>query len=250
MDLARVTLVLDKVRHPDNLGSTLRAMRNCGLSRLTLVDPQTRDFERAKVMATDAADLLHTLVEQPDLPAAVAHGTLVAGTTSRQPEGRRCLWLRDFARLAAEETARGGEVVVVFGNEQRGLSDAELDHCQWVVNIPTSSEKSSINLAQSVMLVGYELFTASFDVPAATPPEGEPANAGELNALYARMREALLDADFLNPHNPDAILSELKRLLERARPNRREAELLLNAFKHLQRAMHHGPRKRGPGAGN
>lgn len=241
MDLSRVTVVLDKVRHPDNLGSTLRAMKNTGLSRLVLADPQTRDFARAKVMATDAFDLFEQVRIEPNLAAAVAHGTLVAGTTPRQPEGRPRIWLREFVELASQETDRGGEVVVVFGNEQRGLSDAELDHCQQVVSIPTAPGKSSINLAQAVMLVGYELFQASFHPPEPPPPAYEPANAGLLQALWSMMRGTLLAADFLNPQNPDAILSELKRLIERAKPNRREAELLLNAFRHLGRAIHHGP---------
>ncbi len=243
MDLSRVTVVLDKVRHPDNLGSTLRAMKNSGLRRLVLADPQTQDFERAKVMATDAIDLLEHVRIEPNLAAAVRHGTLVAGTTPRQPDGRPRIWLRDFVQRASEETDRGGEVVVVFGNEQRGLSDAELDHCQLVVSIPTAPEKSSINLAQAVMLVGHELFQATFTPPAPPPPAYEPANAGLLQALWSMMRTALLSADFLNAQNPEPILSELKRLVERARPDRREAELLINAFRHLERAMRHGPRE-------
>ncbi len=237
MDLSRVTLVLDKVRHPDNLGSALRAMKNSGLARLILSDPVTRDFERARVMATDADDLLEKVQLVPDLASAVSHGTLVAGTTSRIPAKRPSMWLREFVQRASRETDQGGEVVLVFGNEQRGLSDKELDHCQLVVNIPTAPEKSSINLAQSVMLVGHALYEAS--LAPKLPPEDAPppAQVATLQALWTRMREALLTADFLNLQNPDEILSELKRLLERANPTQREAELLLNAFKHLQRQM-------------
>jgi tRNA/rRNA methyltransferase len=237
MDLTRITFVLDKVRHPDNLGATCRAMKNSGLSRLTLADPFTRDFERARVMATDADDLLATMKVEPDLATAVAHGTLVVGTTGRVPEKRPSIWLSELVELAGRETDRGGEVVVVFGNEQRGLSDAELDHCQLVVNIPAAPAKTSINLAQAVMLVGHALYASTVGPKPAPLPEEPAARMATLEALYARMREALLTADFLNAQNPDAILSELKRLLERARPTQREAELLLNAFKHLQRAM-------------
>jgi tRNA/rRNA methyltransferase len=243
VNLSRVTLVLDKVRHPDNLGSALRAMKNCGLARIVLADPHTRDFERARKMAVDAEDLLDGMRIARDLQEAVASGTLVAGTTSRQIRGRPTVLLRDFVARASAHTDAGGEVAVVFGNEQRGLSDRELDLCHQVVTIPTAPAKLSINLAQSVMLVSYECYQASLAPPAEPEPRPEPQPSGEaataaaLNTLYGRMRDVLLAADFLNRQNPDLILSELKRLLERARPTRREAELLITAFKHLDRAI-------------
>lgn len=251
MDLSRLTIVLDKVRHPDNLGSALRAMKNSGLSRLTLVSPQTDDFDRAKVMGLDASELLDRAVTVSSLREAVGHGTLVAGTTSRRLQDRPSLWLREFAARASRETDAGGEVVVVFGNEQRGLSDVELDCCQVVVNIPASPAKESINLAQAVMLVAHECYVTSLGMTGAPPPPPEPAagedpaaRAATVEALYDRMRTVLLEADYLNPQNPDAILTEVKRTLERARLTQREAELWLNAFKHLARAMKPG-RPRG-----
>jgi len=236
VDLSRVTFVLDKTRHPDNLGSALRALKNSGLSRIILSDPETRDFDRARVMATDAADLLDRLVIAGSLGEAVAHGTLVAGTTSRAPPGRHAVPLREFVARASAETDAGGEVVFVFGNERRGLSNEELDFCPVVVTIPSAPEQPSLNLAQAVMLAAHECYLASLHPaqPIARPP---PAKAGTLQALYGQMQTALLAADFLNPQNPDAILSELKRILERAEPSQREAELLLTAFKHLVRAL-------------
>jgi len=239
VDLTRVTLVLDKVHHPDNLGSVLRAMKNCGLKRLTLSDPQTRDFDRARVMALDASELLGSLQLVDSLPQAVGHATLVAGTTSRRLQDRPALWLREFVAQASRETDAGGEVVVVFGCEQRGLSDAELDACQVVVNIPASEEKSSINLAQAAMLVAHECYLASL-TPAAPLPALSAlpgARAETLRALSERMRQVMIEADFLNRQNPEAILTELSRTLERARLDQREAELWLTAFKHLARAM-------------
>jgi len=237
LDLSKVTLVLDKVRHPDNLGSALRAMKNSGLARLTLVDPRTADFERAKVMGLDASDLLDRTVTVATLEEAVGHGTLIAGTTSRRLQDRPSTWLKDFVQQASRETDAGGEVVIVFGNEQRGLSDAELDRCQVVVSIPASPAKVSINLAQAVMLVAHECYVASLSGRGSSTPEASSsAPAATLEALHGRMRSVLLEADFLNPQNPEAILTELRRTLERARLTQREAELWLNAFKHLARA--------------
>ncbi|MBI5548019.1 MAG: RNA methyltransferase [Deltaproteobacteria bacterium] len=248
MDLTRVTVVLDKVRHPDNLGSTLRAMKNCGLTRLVLSDPRTRDFERAKVMGLDGSELLERMVVVPTLSEAVAHGTLVAGTTSRRPQDRPTQWLREFVEEASRESDAAGEVVLVFGNEQRGLSDEELDACHVVVNIPAAPAKESINLAQAVMLVAHECYVASMSAgapPPRQPPPEPAARAGTLQALHERMRQVLLEADFLNRQNPEAILTEVRRTLERARLSQREAELWLTAFKHLLRAMGREPGARG-----
>ncbi|MGC4116698.1 MAG: RNA methyltransferase [Myxococcales bacterium] len=245
MDLSKVTIVLDKVRHPDNLGSALRAMKNSGLSRLTLVDPQTTDFDRAKVMGLDASELLERMVTTTSLPEAVGHGTLVGGTTSRRLQDRPTLWLRDFVARASKETDAGGEVVIVFGNEQRGLSDVELDACQVVVNIPASPAKESINLAQAVMLVSHECYVASL-TPAPAAAELPAARVATIQALCDRMRSVLLQADYLNAQNPDAILTEITRTLERSRLTQREAELWLNAFKHLGRAMANPGFRRDP----
>ena len=249
MDLSNITIVLDQVRHPDNLGSALRAMKNTGLSRITLSAPLTQEFDRARHLATDAIDLLPQMKVCGTLAEAVAHGTLVAGTTSRRPDCRRCIWLDELVQLADRETDAGGEVILVFGNERRGLSNAELDWCQCVVNIPTAPAKSSINLAQSVMLVAHALFTAShrqalqrrLEAGLSTAPQPEkreaPATAGMLQALYGAARPLLVEAGFLNAQNPGHILSELERLLERAHPTKREAELLLAAAKQLARAQ-------------
>jgi tRNA/rRNA methyltransferase len=243
MNLSHITIVLDQVRHPDNLGSALRAMKNTGLSRISLCAAQTRDFDRARVLATDAIDLLPRMRLFETLPQAVAHGTLIAGMTSRQLGHRPTMWLDQFVELADRETASGGEVVIVFGNERRGLSNAELDVCHLAVNIPTAPEKSSINLAQSVMLVAHALFSKSHReqqeryCPSEVPVSLEAlcAPAGLVQALYDRAFPLLLEADFLNPQSPGLIFAELKRLLERARPTKREVELLLSALKHLER---------------
>ena len=244
MDLNRITIVLDQVQHPDNLGSSLRAMKNTGLSRIFLSSPKTRNFERARVMATDAIDLLPEMRVFEHLSDAIAHGTLVVGTTSRQEPGNRSsLWLDEFIELAAQETDKGGELVIVFGNERRGLSNAELDLCHLVVNIPTSPEKSSINLAQSVMIISHALFLNFWKSSIKTGIQNNSHNhsserpevtAGLLNKLYERVFPILIEINFLNRQNPHLIFSELKRLLERARPTRREVELLLSVVRKLE----------------
>ncbi len=212
-------------------------MKNSGLSRLVLSEPQTKNFKRARVLAVDAQDLLESVLIVPSLRDAVAHGTLVAGTTSRKPKKRPTLWLSEWIDYASQETDSGGEVVMVFGNEQRGLSDAELDFCQLVVNIPVSPAKESINLAQAVMIAAHQCFLASWSSGKKEESRLPLAPVGTQHTLFDFIRQVLLEVDFLNTQNPDTVLSEIKRLIERARPTQREAELLLTAFRHISRAI-------------
>jgi tRNA/rRNA methyltransferase len=130
-------------------------------------------------------------------------------------------------------------VALVFGGEQRGLSDEELAHCTDVLVIPTSDVQPSMNLAQSAAVLLYLCHRQGLEL-AAPPQQEDGARLGTLNALAGRMREVLLAADFLNRQAPDHILNELGLSLMRARLTQREAELWLNAFKHLGRAVARG----------
>jgi TrmH family RNA methyltransferase len=133
--------------------------------------------------------------------------------------------------------AAHGEVAVVFGEERRGLSDEELELCQAVCTIPTSPAYDSMNLAQAVAVVAYELALAAGAGLPAPPPGPEPARHATLEALWARLGALLEGAGYLNPQNPAQILAEWRRLLARAEPTQREVELLLAAVKALQRKV-------------
>lgn len=235
MDLSRVRIVLYQVQAPDNLGAVARAMKNAGLARLVLAAAVTRDLGSARRVAVDSEEILDRAVIAGSLAEALAGATYVVGTTSRAVDGRPAITPREVAEAVSSATA-AEEAAIVFGGERRGLSNAELDLCPRVATIPASPAKSSMNLAQAVAVFGYELFLRSLEAPAEAPPRPR-APAEALERLYARMREVLLGAGFLSPQNPELILSELKRLLERGEPTPREAELWLAAFKQLERAM-------------
>jgi tRNA/rRNA methyltransferase len=181
-----------------------------------------------------------------DLAAALGPATWVCGTSSRQLPGRPRLSPR---QLGEEVTRRAGtgELALVFGEEQRGLSDAELELCHAVCTIPTSSDYDSMNLAQSVAVLCYELACgggaeASVEKPRpgpggipASPPD--PARHATVEALWARLKVVLVAAGYLNPQNPELILAEWRRLLTRAEPTQREVELLLAAVRSLERQL-------------
>ena len=160
--LARVTIVLNEPQDPVNIGSVVRAMKNMGLDRLHLVRPADFDAYRIEGVAHTGLDIIESTACFDDLRSAIAHCNLVIGTTAR---GRRVQRSYLKPRQAAQEilatTGAGGEAALVFGREDRGLHNADLDLCARIAVIPTEPDHSSINLAQAVMILAYELFTTS-----------------------------------------------------------------------------------------
>jgi len=227
MDPALVEIVLVRPRHPGNVAAACRAMKNMGLSRLCLVGPPPGLVEPdARALAYGAWDVLDGARVASTLGEAVAPSTLVAGTTGRGVPGA---WTP--RRLAGEAEARAAPagLSVVFGPEASGLTSAELALCHVHVHVPTHDDQPSLNLAQAVLLVAYELRLRALASAALVSDEGAPAapvTAGELEGAVQDLREALLAAGFLDPANPDHILAELRRLLARAGPTPREITLL------------------------
>jgi TrmH family RNA methyltransferase len=221
MDPARVDVVLVRPARPANVAAACRAMKNMGLRVLRLVDPP-EGLERREVrgIAYGAWDVLDAAIVSSSLLEAVAGSALVVGTTGRpRPEA----WTP--RRLAAEGSLRAGDgrVSLVFGPEASGLRTEELDLCPVHVHIPTDASQPSLNLAQAVLVLAYEIRQGAF--PAVAGPEPR-ASAGELEGALQDLRTALLDVGFLNPANPEAILAELRALASRAAPTPREVTLL------------------------
>jgi tRNA/rRNA methyltransferase len=251
--LHRVRIVLHRPSSAENLGAAARAMKNFGLRRLAVVAPPSwagaprgggpgtaREdvLARAARLARRAGDVLDGLTVHADLREALGPAVWTIGTTSRAVEGRPRL---DPRQLAAEAWRRAatGEVAVVFGEERRGLSDAELTLCQAVCTIPTHAAYDSMNLAQAVAVVAYELALAGGAAPSprAPAPGDVPARHATVEALWERARGVLGAAGYLNPQNPEHILADLRRLLARADPTQREVELLVAALRAVERLL-------------
>ena len=268
MHPGKIRIVLHRPQSADNLGAAARVMKNFGLSRLVVVAPPAWSglprraaaglppgatagddvLARARRMARKASDLLDRIEVHGDLAAALGPSTWTCGTTSRGVEGRP--WL-DPRALASELTRRSadGEVAVVFGEERRGLSDAELELCQAVCTIPTSPAYDSMNLAQAVAVVAYEIAAARSEplgpAQGAGRGEGEPARHATVEALWERARAVLGAAGYLNPQNPEHILADFRRLLARADASQRVVELLVAALRAVERRLSSGGRGDG-----
>jgi TrmH family RNA methyltransferase len=222
MDLGSVDVVLVRPSQSANVAATCRAMKNMGIRGLWLVGVEPGLVAGdARNLAYGAWDVLDGARYAPGLRQAVAGAAFVVGTSGR--------WAADSLSprtLADQASARaaGGRLALVFGPEASGLGNDELAACHARVHIPADPAHPSLNLAQAVLILAYELRLA-LAVPAAAPAAPR-ATAGALEEALDELREGLLGIGYLSRENPDTILSELRRLLARAAPTAREVTLL------------------------
>jgi TrmH family RNA methyltransferase len=227
MDPARVDMVLVRPSRAANVAAACRALKNMGLRSLAIVDPPAGlDQPEARALAYGAWDVLDAAVSRATLRDAVGGSTAVAGTSGRAyPEA----WSPRRLAHGASALAGGGRLALVFGPEASGLTDEELAQCHVRVHIPTDPAHPSLNLAQAVLVVAYELRVAAIEegLGAGEPPAAaERATVGELESGLDDLREGLVAIGYLNRDNPEPILSEWRALLARAGPTSREVTLL------------------------
>jgi tRNA/rRNA methyltransferase len=225
MQLQHIAFVLFKPKSPGNVGAAARALKNMGFVDLRLVAPQRLNARHAAAMAVHGGDVLAAATTHPDLGSAIADRTLVIATTARGgPYRSGTRPLREAARSIAAES-EANRLAIVFGPEDFGLTNAELKLCQRLLTIPTASEYPSLNLAQAVMLVAYEIMLAAgTSREFVTIEEFAPAPAAD--AMFERMAEALIAIGFLPEDNPDHIMFALRALFGRSGLKPRELDIL------------------------
>jgi TrmH family RNA methyltransferase len=231
VELARLEIVLVRPSRPANVAAACRAMKNMGLGTLWLVEPGPGlDDPANRALAYGAWDVLDSARRADSLREAVARSQAVVGTSGMELQEA---WTPRELAAQAETLAGGGRLSVVFGPEATGLSVAERQLCHRLVRIPTDPAQPSLNLAQAVLLVAYELRLAWLAAAptASRPDDGPRASAGEVEQAIDELREALVTIGYLDPGNPDRILAELRGLVTRARPTPREV-LLLRGLAH------------------
>jgi len=220
----RVKIVLVRPARAGNVGAACRAMKNMGLRQLVQVEPPDGlDARQVRGLAWGAWDVLDGAQTATSLEQAVADAHLVVATSSRWEPGA---WgPRELARQAQERAP--DRVAIVFGPEASGLSDREAALCHARVVIPSDAAQPSLNLAQAVLLLAWELYAATGpEEAAAVGDPGQRATAGELETALDELKVGLLGIGYLDPQNPERMLAKLRRLLARARPSKREVTLL------------------------
>jgi len=213
--LDHITIVLQRPRFPENIGATARAMRNMGIRRMIVVEPENYDLSRVLKMATHvAADVVQEIQLSQDLQTALSPFHMVVGTTARLGGEREVV--QSPSRMAGRMISLSQEntIAIVFGPEDRGLSNEDLRLCHELVNIPTA-EFSSLNLAQAVMVMCYELYTAGGDGPLTEPNAPRLATRHELDGMYDQLRDILVRINYINPENPDYWMNKIRRFFTR-----------------------------------
>ncbi|MDT8405676.1 MAG: RNA methyltransferase [Methylococcales bacterium] len=224
-----VKIVLVGTTHPGNIGATARAMKTMNFSRLALVAPKQFPSAEASARAAGADDILAQAYVYDTLAEAVADCQWVIGASARR---RSIQWPELTPRQCAAKLTtlpEGEQAALVFGREHSGLSNAELDLCQFLLHIPVNPEFSSLNLAAAVQVVCYELYQARLDNGPhthPTPPEAPPASAEQLERFYQHLQDTLLSIGFLRPEQQQSMMRRLRRLYHRAQLDRKEVDIL------------------------
>ncbi|NYS60180.1 tRNA (cytosine(32)/uridine(32)-2'-O)-methyltransferase TrmJ [Vreelandella salicampi] len=232
--LERLRIVLIGTSHPGNIGAVTRAMHNMGLSDLALVAPRCEAITQESISRASGADhLLHQATLHPTLEDAVADCTLAVGASARS---RTLPWPmvspRELAaRLPDECQHDNARVALVFGREDSGLTNAELQRCHAHVHIPTNADFSSLNLAAAVQVIAYEcrlawLESAPATTSAAEENDSELASHADLERYFSHLERTLVAVDFHDPDKPRQLMARLRRLYLRARPEQMELNIL------------------------
>ncbi|MGH8189831.1 MAG: RNA methyltransferase [Rhodanobacteraceae bacterium] len=224
-----IRFVLARTSHPGNIGAAARAIRTMGFWRMTLVAPQRYPDPQVTAMAAGADDVLAHLGVADSVAAAVSDCTRVYGLSAR----RRGVNLPELDPRAAvtEITSlleQGREVALLFGNERSGLDNDELSVCHAMVRIPSVEEFSSLNLAQAVQVMAWELRMAMLGAAPGAPPDHDapPATADQMERFFEHLFATLDAIDFHKGRSATTIEQRLRRLFHRAMPDARELRIL------------------------
>jgi tRNA/rRNA methyltransferase len=224
--MQRVRVVLVNTSHPGNIGSAARAMMTMGLANLYLVQPRRFPDPEATALAAGAQQVLNAAKCCSSLDEAL-QGTIAAfGLSARRRDlSHRALAVREGAVDAWGQTG-SGDVALVFGNEMSGLSNDELIRCSALVHIPTDPGFSSLNLAQAVQVMAYELRMAAGGGETPSARTDPLASHEAIEQFYTHLQRILELTEFLDPHKPRRLMERLRRLFGRVRLEQEEINIL------------------------
>jgi tRNA/rRNA methyltransferase len=224
IDLAHVRVILHRPRYPENIGAAARAACNMGIRRLDIVQPENPAEDRIRMLATHAArEVVDGMTTFDSLADALRDCQYVVGTTARLGGERQVVLQPGVMAHRLIPISQENEIAVVFGPEDRGLTNEDLRLCHALINIPTAAF-SSLNLAQAVMVVCYALFTADEKAPGASVPR--LANRQELDSMYAQVKDILVRISYVNPENPDYWLNHIRHFFTRIQLRAREVSII------------------------
>ena len=237
--LNSVKVVLVGTTHPGNIGATARAMKNMGILDLALVEPKEFPSDVATFRSKAAKDILEKASVHTSLEEAISECELVVGTSAR---GRTVPWPVLNPREAAEEMRKSslnGKVAIVFGREDRGLTNEELGLCNFHVHIPSDPEYSSLNLSQAVQILAYEIRLSYLQDRHVNKEywDVELANNEQTERLINHMDELMQEVDFYDVENPRKLLVRVRRFFKRSKIDVMEANIFRGLFATIQKKL-------------
>lgn len=244
MNVENIRIVLVNTSHTGNIGSTARAMKTMGLSELYLVDPVNAPDGHASALAAGAGDVLASARTVDTLQEAISGCGLVVGTSARS---RTLSWPmlnpRECGRKLVAESANY-PVAMVFGRENNGLTNEELQLCHYHVSIPANPEYSSLNLAAAVQTLCYEVRMATLESAGELPVEevvddtlADYPLSDDLERFYQHLESTLSRTGFIIPQHPGLVMVKLRRLFNRARPESQELNILRGMLSSIDKSL-------------
>jgi tRNA (cytidine32/uridine32-2'-O)-methyltransferase len=240
--LDAIRIVLVNTSHTGNIGSAARAMKTMGLKHLYLVDPVSELDSKANALAAGATDVLGNAVIVDTLEEAIKDCGLVVGTSARS---RTLSWPMLDSRECGDKLiteAANYPVALVFGRENSGLSNEELQQCNFHVCIDANPEYSSLNLAAAVQTLCYEIRMHSIALERAPykdlqPPENPYPLSAELENFYQHFESTFLESGFIRPNHPGAIMSKVRRMFNRTRLESQELAILRGMLSSIDKTI-------------
>ena len=237
--LNTVKVVLVGTTHPGNIGAAARAIKNMGIYNLALVKPKEFPSDIAIYRSKAAKDILENAEIYESLEDAIAGCKLIVGTSAR---ARSVPWPVFNPRDAAEEMlkiSKQGNVAIVFGREDRGLTNDELGLCNFHVHIPSDPKYSSLNLSQAVQILAYEIRLAYSrdEVISEVKWDVDLANNEQTERLIDHMEELMQDVEFYDVENPRKLLLRVRRFFKRSKIDVMEANIFRGLFSAIQKRL-------------
>jgi len=222
--LDNISIVLKQPRYPENIGATARVIRNMGMGKLVVVDPENCDLSKVRKLATHfASDIVEQMAVYENLQEALSPYNYIVGTTARL--GKNRLQINTPSKVAENlfSIAEENLIAILFGPEDKGLTNEDIRFCNALVNIPTA-EFSSLNLAQAVMVICYEIFIARQNKRREFTPRF--ASRYELEGMYEQLKEILVRICYINSDNPDYGMNKLRNFFSRLQLQAREVSVI------------------------
>lgn len=242
--LANIRIVLVETSHTGNVGSAARAMKTMGLAKLYLVNPRIKPNAHARALASGASDIVENATLCATLDDAIADCRLVVATSARS---RTLVWPSLEPRTCAQKLiveADVGDVALIFGPERIGLTNKDLQKCHYHVTILANPDYSSLNLAMSVQILAYEIRMAmlvkrhdSVDMLARNTFDQDYPLMADLEHFYRHLEQTLRETGFINSAHPGDVMSKLRRLYNRARPELKELNILRGMLTAMNKKM-------------